>query len=106
MVGADGRENVPHREWLLMFDQVQSEIKMKMKIDGREDAFIGAKVSRFGKSECFFSKLWHAQIIYSTIRSITPEELEWYFEDCIALKKEFPHIIAGLYLLVAFFFDC
>lgn len=51
MVGADGRENVPHREWLLMFDQVQSEVKMKMRIDGREDAFIGAKVSRFGKSE-------------------------------------------------------
>ncbi|EDR14394.1 uncharacterized protein LACBIDRAFT_306187 [Laccaria bicolor S238N-H82] len=81
MVGADGRENVPHREWLLMFDRVQSEVKMKMKIDGREDAFIGAK------------------IIYSTIRFITPEELEWYLEDCIALKKEFPHLIAGFDLV-------
>ena len=49
------------------------------------------------------SKLWHAQIVYSTIRFITPEELEWYLEDCIALKKEFPHLIAGSYLLVAYF---
>jgi len=39
------------------------------------------------------------QIIYSTIRFITPEELEWYLEDCIALKKEFPHLIAGIYLI-------
>jgi adenosine deaminase CECR1 len=53
--------------------------------------------------KAIFSKLWHAQIIYSTIRFITPEELEWYLEDCIALKKEFPHLIAGSYLLVAFF---
>lgn len=34
-------------------------------------------------------------MIYTTIRFITPEELEWYLEDCIALKKEFPHLIAG-----------
>lgn len=26
---------------------------------------------------------------------ITPDELNWYLEDCIALKKEFPHLIAG-----------
>jgi Adenosine/AMP deaminase. len=26
---------------------------------------------------------------------ITPEELVWYLEDCIALKQEFPHLIAG-----------
>jgi adenosine deaminase CECR1 len=43
------------------------------------------------------------QIIYTTIRSITPEELEWYLEDCIALKKEFPHLIAGIYL---FYSEC
>ena len=35
------------------------------------------------------------QIIYTTIRYITPEELEWYLEDCIALKQEFPHLICG-----------
>ena len=34
-------------------------------------------------------------IIYTTIKIITPEELEWYTEDCLALKKEFPDLIAG-----------
>ncbi|GLB42927.1 putative adenosine [Lyophyllum shimeji] len=81
MVGADGQENVPHREWLLMFDRVLSEVKAEMKEQGREPEFIGAK------------------IIYSTIRFITPKELEWYLEDCIALKKEFPHLIAGFDLV-------
>jgi hypothetical protein len=48
-------------------------------------------------SSTFFSSSPSLQIIYSTIRVITPEELEWYLEDCIALKKEFPHLIAGIY---------
>ncbi len=30
------------------------------------------------------------------MRFITPEELDWYLEDCLVLKQEFPHIIAGL----------
>jgi len=38
----------------------------------------------------FFSK-----VIYTTVKVITPEELEWYTEDCLALKKEFPDLIAG-----------
>ncbi|PFH54144.1 hypothetical protein AMATHDRAFT_135550 [Amanita thiersii Skay4041] len=81
MVGKDGLENVPHREWLLIFDRVMNEVKEDMKKKGREDEFIGAKV------------------IYSTIRFIAPEELDWYTEDCIALKKEFPHLIAGFDLV-------
>lgn len=45
------------------------------------------------------------QIIYSTIKVITPEELEWYTEDCLALKQEFPHMIAGCpyFLFVAIY---
>ncbi|KAF9015519.1 hypothetical protein BDQ17DRAFT_1295372 [Cyathus striatus] len=81
MYGADGQDNIPHREWLLMFDRVQREVKEEMKNQGREDEFIGAR------------------IIYTTIRFITPEELEWYTEDCITLKKEFPHLIAGFDLV-------
>jgi len=30
---------------------------------------------------------------------MTPEELDWYLEDCISLKKEFPHLIAGFDLV-------
>lgn len=37
------------------------------------------------------------QIIYCTIKIVTPEELEWYTEDCLALKMEFPDLIAGSY---------
>ncbi|TFK42361.1 hypothetical protein BDQ12DRAFT_676083 [Crucibulum laeve] len=81
MIGADGQENIPHREWLIMFDRVQKEVKDQLKKQGKENDFIGAR------------------IIYSTIRFITPEELEWYLEDCIALKKEFPHLIAGFDLV-------
>ncbi|KAF5380946.1 hypothetical protein D9615_004143 [Tricholomella constricta] len=81
MIGEDGKENVPHREWLVMFDRVLNEVKAEMKEQGRVGEFIGAR------------------IIYSTIRFITPEELKWYLEDCIALKKEFPHLIAGFDLV-------
>ncbi|KAL4266131.1 metallo-dependent hydrolases superfamily protein [Pleurotus pulmonarius] len=77
----DGNECVPHREWLVMFDEVLKEVKEDMRKQGREDEFIGAK------------------IIYTTLRFITPEELTWYTEDCIALKKEFPHLIAGFDLV-------
>ncbi|KDR73569.1 hypothetical protein GALMADRAFT_251310 [Galerina marginata CBS 339.88] len=81
MYGADGQDNIPHREWLVMFDRVSNEVKEEMAQQGRAGQFIGAR------------------IIYSTIRFITPEELEWYTEDCIALKKEFPHLIAGFDLV-------
>jgi hypothetical protein len=37
-----------------------------------------------------------SQIIYSTIRVVSDEELEWHLDDCINLKKEFPHTIAGV----------
>ncbi|KAG5220481.1 adenosine deaminase-related growth [Salix suchowensis] len=81
MDDADGNECVPHREWLVMFDEVLKEVKEDLQKQGREDEFIGAK------------------IIYTTLRLITPEELTWYTEDCIALKKEFPHLIAGFDLV-------
>lgn len=81
MIGPDGQDNIPHREWLLLFDRVLNEVKAEMKSQNREDEFIGAR------------------IIYSTIRFITPEELEWYTEDCLSLKQEFPHLIAGFDLV-------
>ncbi|KIM79688.1 hypothetical protein PILCRDRAFT_823225 [Piloderma croceum F 1598] len=81
MFGADGNENVPHREWIEMFGKVVNEVKDDMKKKGREDEFVGAR------------------IIYTTIRIISPEELEWYTEDCITLKQEFPDLIAGFDLV-------
>ncbi|KAF8211970.1 Metallo-dependent hydrolase [Mycena galopus ATCC 62051] len=81
MFGEDGQENVPHRVWLQIFDNTLKRFKADLKQQGREDEFIGAR------------------IIYSTMRHITVEELDETCEDCIALKQEFPHLIAGFDLV-------
>ncbi|KAI0351477.1 Metallo-dependent hydrolase [Trametes cingulata] len=81
MVGEDGEENVPHRVWFEIYERVLDEVKQEMKAQGRDDEFIGSR------------------IIYSTLRNISCEELEWYLEDCLALKQEFPHLVAGFDLV-------
>jgi adenosine deaminase CECR1 len=45
MFGRDGEGNVPHREWLVMFDKVVNDVKDELKKQGREDEFVGARVS-------------------------------------------------------------
>ena len=42
MTGADGLENIPHREWLVVFDRILSEVKEYSKQQGND--FVGAKV--------------------------------------------------------------
>ncbi|EGO21083.1 hypothetical protein SERLADRAFT_417493 [Serpula lacrymans var. lacrymans S7.9] len=74
MFGADGREDVPHRDWLVAFDQ-------DLHDEGRDDDFFGAK------------------IIYTAIKTVEPAGLDWYLEDCIALKQEFPYLVAGFDLV-------
>ncbi|EEB91591.1 hypothetical protein MPER_10026, partial [Moniliophthora perniciosa FA553] len=81
IIAADGRQDIPHRQLVAIFDRVLREVKEEMKDKGREGEFIGAR------------------IIYSTVRFCDNEELEWYLRDCIALKKEFPHLIAGFDLV-------
>lgn len=44
MVGADGVENIPHREWLVVFDRVVNGVKAELEKQGRQDEFVGAKV--------------------------------------------------------------
>jgi len=77
MIGADGLENVPHREWLIAYENIVDQVKDELKRQGRQDAFVGSK------------------IIYTTMRSDSPQDLEWYTEDCLTLKREFPHLIVG-----------
>ena len=79
--GDDGEENVPHRVWLEVFDQILTEVKSTLAAQGREDEFVGAK------------------IIYSIMRDVSVAELEWYLDDCLALKQEFPHLLAGFDLV-------
>ncbi|KAG8731680.1 hypothetical protein FRC10_001583 [Ceratobasidium sp. 414] len=73
----DGTENLVHREWLILFNEAIEEVKANMWAQDREDEFIGAK------------------IIYTTLRFIDNEQLEWYLEECMDLKAEFPRLIAG-----------
>ena len=47
MVGADGQQNVPHSDWLRIFERVLNEVKTEMKEQGREGDFVGAKVASF-----------------------------------------------------------
>jgi adenosine deaminase CECR1 len=47
MVGADGQKNVPHSDWLRIFERVLNEVKTEMKEQGREGDFVGAKVASF-----------------------------------------------------------
>ena len=44
LIGPDGKENVPHREWLLVYDRVLNEVKDELAQKGRADEFIGSKV--------------------------------------------------------------
>lgn len=81
MFNEAGEEVVSHREWLAVFDHVVHSVQDELAAQGRADEFVGCK------------------IIYSTLRFIPPAELEWYLEDCLALKQEFPHIIAGFDLV-------
>ncbi|PCH44698.1 Metallo-dependent hydrolase [Wolfiporia cocos MD-104 SS10] len=81
MTGPDGLENVPHREWFVIYERVLDEVRSQLVKEGRADQFVGSR------------------IIYTTIRFVTPEELEWYLEDCLALKQEFPHLLAGFDLV-------
>ncbi|CAE6538392.1 unnamed protein product [Rhizoctonia solani] len=77
----DGSETLEHRDYLILLGEAIQEVKGKMKAENREDEFIGAKV------------------IYTTLRFIDNQELMWYLEDCMALKKEFPDLIAGFDLV-------
>ncbi|KAI0028515.1 hypothetical protein K488DRAFT_58421 [Vararia minispora EC-137] len=81
MHGDDGQENIPHSRWVADFEEVVEQVKNEMRSQGREDEFFGAK------------------IIYTTVKVITPEELEWYIEDAISLKKAFPNMIVGFDLV-------
>ncbi|KAI0658813.1 Metallo-dependent hydrolase [Cubamyces menziesii] len=77
ILDAKGEETMDHKGFLELYDSVVEDVKAKMKEEGREDEFVGSK------------------IIYTVLRILTPEDLEWYLEDCIEMKKKFPHLIAG-----------
>jgi adenosine deaminase CECR1 len=98
MYSADGHETVPHREWVAAFERVLNKVKLRLKDAGREHEFIGARVTHASDHLLGLNLTDGSQIIYSTIRSVSPEELQWYLDDCLQLKLEFPHLICGTLL--------
>ena len=44
MFGEDGHETVPHREWVIAYEEVMDEVLQKMRDQGRQDEFLGSKV--------------------------------------------------------------
>ncbi|EPQ58065.1 adenosine deaminase-like growth [Gloeophyllum trabeum ATCC 11539] len=81
MFNAEGYDVVPAREWVRDFERALRDTQQELKDQGRQDVFHGAR------------------IIYTTIRMYTPDEMEWYLDECLALKQEFPDIIAGFDLV-------
>ena len=81
MTGADGKEDVPHRAWLRAYEQVIAEVKATVAARGNGSAFLGSK------------------IIYSVMRNMSREDMDWHLDNCLALKREFPHLIAGFDLV-------
>ncbi|QRV92114.1 AMP deaminase [Ceratobasidium sp. AG-Ba] len=77
----DGSKTMQHRDWIIMFQEAVDETKKHVREQGREDDFVGAK------------------IIYTALRFMTNEQIVWYYEDCMKLKEEFPHVIAGFDLV-------
>lgn len=43
------------------------------------------------------------QLIYTIVRIINNEELQWYLSDCLSLKTKFPDILAGAFSFGVFF---
>ena len=82
MIGADGKEDVPHRAWLRAYEQVIADVQSTLSARGKPDAaFLGSK------------------IIYSVMRDMSRADMAWHLDNCLALKREFPHLIAGFDLV-------
>jgi adenosine deaminase CECR1 len=82
MYGADGQENLPHREWLVMFDRVINQVKAEMVELGRPNDFIGAKVSIFFKRCSLFIK-----------------DVDYILYDSIPYTRRIGLVFGGLHLL-------
>lgn len=44
-------------------------------------------------------KTFDAKVIYSTLRFINPNQLQWYIDDAIQLKQQFPNLLVGFDLV-------
>lgn len=50
MIGEDGKENIPHRAWFQIYERVLDEVREELKAQGREDEFVGSKVTKISST--------------------------------------------------------
>ncbi|KAG8786706.1 hypothetical protein FRC16_001648 [Serendipita sp. 398] len=77
MVREDGVTPVDHEGFFMVFQEVLAGYLEELAQAGQSDLFLGAK------------------LIYTIVRVISKEDLEWYLDDCLSLKQKFPAILAG-----------
>ena len=73
MVGADGQQNVPHSDWLRIFERVLNEVKTEMKEQGREGDFVGAKVASFSVNLITHSFIYSHRLFTAPCATIQPK---------------------------------
>lgn len=78
-LSSDAITPIDHTQWVTIFEESLTEAKQECISRGL--TFLDAK------------------IIYATVRFVTPDKLQWYLDDCIMLKKKFPHRIIGFDLV-------
>ncbi|CCA69259.1 related to adenosine deaminase [Serendipita indica DSM 11827] len=81
IVAADGAGAVDHSYFVGIFQDVVQEFKADLTAQGKGNLFHGAK------------------LIYTVIRILSVEELKWYLDDCLELKKKFPDTLAAFDLV-------
>ncbi|PVG02591.1 adenosine deaminase-related growth [Serendipita vermifera] len=77
IVAKDGIGEFDHSMFLAAFQEELEAFQEALRKENKSNLFQGAK------------------IIYTIIRVMTPQELEWYLEDCLNLKQKYPSVLAG-----------
>ncbi|KAG9318586.1 hypothetical protein JVU11DRAFT_678 [Chiua virens] len=98
LIAEDAKTRIPIGELMLLVDSLVKEIQAELRQQGREDEFVGFKVS--GGSRVYMDADHSTeQIIYTVSRTISCEQLDHEWMKCIEFKREFPHLIAGFDLV-------
>jgi adenosine deaminase CECR1 len=77
LLDAKGKSTVTHEEMLIEFEDALKAVQAELPQ----------------------GKTFDAKVIYSTLRFIDPEQLQWYIDDAIKLKQQFPNLLVGFDLV-------
>lgn len=101
MFDENGEETIPHREWLIEYDRVMSEVTAELEAQGRGDEFIGSKVQTSPHTLSFISQvvdyILDSTIHYSRRTRMAPRRL-YRAEARIPAFDSRYEVISALYL--------